>query len=285
MNRNKQLIIVRGAGDIATGTIHRFCRCGYPVLALETANPSAIRRQVAFSEAMYDGEAQIEGITCKKASSLQQALALLGLIPGETAQHCPVALLEDADCSCLEGLKAYGLKPFALVDAILAKRNLGTHRGMAPITIALGPGFCAGKDVDFVIETMRGHNLGRIYTEGEAIPNTGVPGAIAGYTKERVIHAPGQGIVYSTHHIGDFVSAGEVIAELRDGEAITPVTTQISGIIRGLIRNGYPVTRGFKMADVDPRQTEYDNCFTISDKARCIAGSVLEALLYQEGRL
>ena len=171
------------------------------------------------------------------------------------------------------------LHPIAVVDAILAKKNLGTTRDMAPLTIALGPGFTAGVDVDFVVETKRGHRLGRIIREGAAIPNTGVPGVIGGYGAERVIHAEKAGIFRNVCAIGDIVSAGETIAEIETPDGIrTPVTTRIAGILRGLLRDGYPVTPGFKVADVDPRREELENCFLISDKARCIAGSVLELI-------
>ena len=161
------------------------------------------------------------------------------------------------------------VRPAVVVDAILAKRNLGTTRDMAPLTIALGPGFTAGEDVDFVVETKRGHRLGRIIREGIAVPNTGVPGVI--------VHAAREGIFHELHAIGDVVEPGDVIAEIEafDGTR-TPVTTCIGGILRGLLRDGYPVTMGFKVADVDPRREELENCFLISDKARCIAGSVLE---------
>ena len=163
-----------------------------------------------------------------------------------------------------------------LIDAIIAKKNLGTTRAMAPLTIALGPGFVAGRDVDVVVETKRGHKLGRIIREGAAAPNSGVPGIIGGYGAERVIHSPAAGILRNCHAIADFVEAGETIAELEtpEGERI-PVKTQISGILRGLLRDG------FKVADVDPRREELENCFLISDKARCIAGSVLELVAAQ----
>jgi xanthine dehydrogenase accessory factor len=149
---------------------------------------------------------------------------------------------------------------------------------MAPRTIALGPGFIAGEDVDLVIETKRGHNLGRMIRAGAAAPNSGVPGMIGGYAKERVIHAAAEGILQNIHAIGDLVEQGETIAVIRQGTAEIPVLATITGIIRGLIRDGYPVTEGFKIADIDPRKEELQNCFTISDKARCIAGGVLEAV-------
>ncbi len=269
MERETQLILVRGGGDIATGTIHRLYRCGYPVLILETGFPSAIRRQVAFSEAVYDGAAEVEGVRCRRAADYEEAKRMLEL--GE------LPILIDPDCRVLERVR-----PWALVDAILAKRNLGTHRGMADKTIGLGPGFQAGVDVDLVIETMRGHNLGRIIGRGSAAANTGIPGLIGGFGKERVIHSPARGIFLGHRRIGDRVDKGEVLAVIVTGTGEVPVKASISGLIRGMIKDKYPVTEGFKIIDIDPREEELENCFTISDKARCIAGSVLEALLYLE---
>ena len=269
MEEQKHLIIVRGGGDLATGTIHKLNRCGYPVLVLETGFPSAIRRHVAFSEAVYDGVAEVEGTVCVKASGVQEAMAIMG--------RGDVALLVDPECRVLDEVR-----PWALVDAILAKKNLGTTRDMAPKTIGLGPGFEAGKDVDLVVETMRGHNLGRIIGSGSALPNTGVPGTIGGYGKERVIHSPARGIFMGSVQIGDKVKKDQQIAKVVTGHGEVPVNATLTGIIRGIIRDCYPVTEGFKIADIDPREEEYENCFTISDKARCIAGSVLEGLLYLE---
>lgn len=269
MDRDRQLIIVRGGGDIATGTIHRLHRCGYPVFVLETGYPSAIRRQVAFSEAIYDGVSEVEGVVCRKASNAEEAFSIL--------DNGEVPMLIDETCKILEKVR-----PWALVDAILAKKNMGTNRQMADKTIGLGPGFVAGKDVDLVIETMRGHNLGRIIGNGSALPNTGIPGVIGGYGKERVIHSPAMGILFGRVRIGDHVEKGQQIAVIVTGQGEISVEASLTGIVRGLIRDGYPVTKGFKIADIDPRDSEYENCFTISDKARCIAGSVLEGLLYLE---
>lgn len=257
------LIIVRGSGDIASGTIHRLVKCGFPVLALDTPRPSSIRRHIAFSEAVYDGTATVEGVTAELVKDVPHAL--------DCMRRGNPAVMVDPKAEILSKLP-----PLAVVDAILAKRNIGTHRKMAPITIALGPGFTAPDDVDAVIETMRGHDLGRIITNGAALPNTGVPGIIGGYGIERVNFAPCAGTLRNVHKISDYVEAGETIAMIDD----TPVTAQISGIIRGLIRDGFQVTKGFKIADVDPRKEQKKNCFTISDKARNIAGSVLEAILY-----
>ena len=176
------------------------------------------------------------------------------------------------------GLSIAALRPAVVVDAILAKKNLGTTKEMAPLVIALGPGFTAGEDVDVVIETKRGHNLGRVIRSGRAVPNTGIPGIIGGYGKERVMHAQAEGILRNAASIGDIVEARAVIAEIETENGTVPVEASLSGLLRGLIRDGYPVTKGFKIADIDPRKEELQNCFTISDKARCIAGSVLEVI-------
>ena len=257
------MIIVRGAGDISTGTIHRLFRAGFPVLALEAERPSAIRRQVAFSEAVYDGTATVEDVTAVRITDAAEAAAVL--------RQGRVPLLVDP-----AGESIRQMKPDAVVDAILAKKNLGTTMEMAELTIALGPGCEAGKDVHYVIETMRGHDLGRIIASGRAAPNTGVPGIIAGYGADRVIHSPATGIFRPYREIADEVQAGETIGTVKAENEEIPVQTKIPGILRGIIRDGYPVTKGFKLADVDPRPGEKKNCFTISDKARCIAGSVLE---------
>ena len=266
----KDLIVVRGGGDLATGTIYKLRKCGFPVLVLETGAPSAIRRNVAFSEAVYQGSQQVEDMTCRLASSLEQARQWLD-------ENQLVLLVDPA------GEAIARLKPMAVVDAILAKKNLGTHREMAPITVALGPGFTAGVDVDAVVETKRGHNLGRVLWQGTAAPNTGIPGVIAGYGKERVIHSPAEGILRNVCKITDTVRRGQVIAAVETAAGTVPVEATLDGLLRGLIRDGYPVTKGFKIADIDPRVEEYQNCFTISDKARCIAGGVLEAIIQLKG--
>lgn len=262
----KDLIIVRGGGDLATGTIYKLYKCGFSVLILEVAEPSAIRRNVAFSEAVYQGTQTIEDVTCYRADSLAHAQELL--------DEGKLTVLVDP-----EGAAIDRLKPMAVVDAIIAKKNLGTRRDMAPITVALGPGFHAGQDVDAVIETKRGHNLGRVLWQGCAAPNTGIPGVIGGYGKERVIHSPAEGILRNVCRITDTVEKGQLIAVVETGNGDAPVAATIDGLLRGLIRDGYPVTKGFKIADIDPRAEEYQNCFTISDKARCIAGGVVEAIL------
>ena len=262
----QHLIVVRGAGDLASGVIHRLAGAGFRVLALETAQPAAIRRRVCFSEAVYEGQATVEELTAFKIGTFSD------VDPIWAAGKVPV--LVDPQCVCLQAMQ-----PTVLVDAILAKKNLGTSRTMAPLTIALGPGFRAGSDVDAVIETCRGHDLGRIIRNGFAQPDTGCPGIIGGFGKERVVHAPKSGVMHNIHDIGDVVAAGETIAWVQN----TPVKAAISGILRGIIRNGFPVHKGMKVADVDPRLEEQKNCFTISDKARCIAGSVLELVCAAPG--
>ena len=259
-------IIVRGGGDLASGVIHRLHRCGYRVLILECEKPSAIRRKVAFCEAVYDGTTTVEGVLCRRIDSLEECEKIW--------QAGEIPLMVDPAGKSIAELSAQG-KVSALVDAILAKRNLGTSKDMAPLTIGLGPGFSAVEDVDYVVETMRGHDLARIITKGPAIPNTGVPGMVGGVSKERVIHSPGAGRIHNIAHIADIVEKGQILAYV--GE--TPVEASITGVLRGIIREGYEVPLGMKIADIDPRKEQKKNCFTISDKARCIAGSVVEILL------
>ena len=274
MNK-KILIICRGGGDLATGIVHRLFRAGFPVLVLETDSPAAIRRQVSFSEAVYDGTATVEGVTAERIASADRASVDHVLEAGR------VPLLVDP-----EGNSIAQLKPDIVVDAIIAKKNLGTAKEMAPLVIGIGPGFTAGEDVDLVVESMRGHNLARIFTTGSALPNTGIPGNIGGFTKERVLHAEAAGYMKNIRQIGDIVEKGEEIARIyekmtEDGTfsgSYVSVEASISGIIRGLIREGYHFQKGFKIADIDPRESELANCFTISDKARSIGGSVLEAV-------
>ena len=295
------LIICRGAGDLATGIIHRLHRAGHGVIALETDYPAAIRRQVSFCEAVYDGSAVVEGVTARLVPALADAETDTETYSGENDTPAAHIVSEKWDSSAIEAVLEAGevpllidqkgesialLKPDVVVDAIIAKKNLGTTIDMAPLVIGVGPGFTAGQDVHLVIESMRGHNLARIITDGMAQPNTGVPGNIAGFTSERVIHAPAAGYIHDVRKIGDIVQKGDEIARIYpDKESYdnalseyVPVNATITGIIRGLIREGYYFRKGFKIADIDPRESEITNCFTISDKARSIAGSVLEAV-------
>ena len=295
------LIICRGAGDLATGIIHRLHRAGHRVIALETDYPAAIRRQVSFCEAVYDGSAAVEGVTARLVPALTDAETDTETYSGINDTPAAHIASEMWDSSAIEAVLEAGevpllidpkgesialLKPDVVVDAIIAKKNLGTTINMAPLVIGVGPGFTAGQDVHLVIESMRGHNLARIITDGMAQPNTGVPGNIAGFTSERVIHAPAAGYIHDVRKIGDIVQKGDEIARIYpDKESYdnalseyVPVNATITGIIRGLIREGYYFREGFKIADIDPRESELTNCFTISDKARSIAGSVLEVV-------
>lgn len=275
--KKKDLIVVRGAGDLATGTIHRLKKAGFRLLVLEAEHPAAIRRQVALSEAVYAGSARVEDVEAVRMDvDLAEKKNRKELLEQEMERIWKkdgVPVLVDP-----AGLSIAALRPAVVVDAILAKKNLGTTKEMAPLVIALGPGFTAGEDVDVVIETKRGHNLGRVIRSGSAVPNTGIPGIIGGYGKERVMHAQAEGILRNAVSIGDIVEARAVIAEIETENGTVPVEASLSGLLRGLIRDGYPVTKGFKIADIDPRKEELQNCFTISDKARCIAGSVLEVI-------
>ena len=295
------LIICSGAGDFATGIIHRLHRAGHRVIALETDYPAAIRRQVSFCEAVYDGSAAVEGVTARLVPALADAETDTETCSGINDTPAAHIVSEKWDSSAIEAVLEAGevpllidptgesialFRPDVVVDAIIAKKNLGTTINMAPLVIGVGPGFTAGKDVHLVIESMRGHNLARIITDGMAQPNTGVPGNIAGFTSERVIHAPAAGYIHDVRKIGDIVQKGDEIARIYpDKESYdnalseyVPVNATITGIIRGLIREGYYFRKGFKIADIDPRESEITNCFTISDKARSIAGSVLEAV-------
>ena len=261
------LILVKGAGDLATGTAVRLVRSGFQVVMTEVAQPTAVRRTVAFSQCMYDGTAVVEGITARRTAGRDQARAALA------AGEIPV--LADPQAAILAQL------PFmAVVDAILAKKNLGTHITDAPIVLALGPGFTAGSDCHGVIETKRGHDLGRLILVGSAIPNTGVPGDVGGYTKERIIRAPADGPFEPVAQIGQQVNVGQIVAMVNG----IPVTAQLTGIVRGMLPAGIPVTAGMKAGDIDSR-CEVRHCFTVSDKARAIGGGVLEGILYFGRRL
>ncbi|MEI0493097.1 selenium-dependent molybdenum cofactor biosynthesis protein YqeB [Brachyspira intermedia] len=271
---NDELVIVRGAGDLATGIVYSLYKAHFKVIVLETQYPSSIRRRVALSEAVYDGESKVEDIESVLVKSYEEALNIIA-----NKNYTKIPILIDPNCDILKNIK-----PTFLIDAIIAKKNLGTNKSMAKYTIALGPGFTAGKDCDIVIETMRGHNLGRMYLEGEAIPNTGIPGNIGGKEAERVIHASSDGIIENVKNIGDFVKEKEVIAYINNNNEKIEVLATFDGLLRGIIRDGFKVHKGLKIADIDPRKSEYDNCFTISDKARNLGGSVLTAMMYLYNR-
>ena len=246
------LALIRGAGDLATGIALRHLGRGIRGVGAREGRPPAKRRPVAVCRALV----------CRATTG---ALLAQGIVP----------VLADPGCACREALA-----PDALVDAILAKRNLGTKITDAPVVVGVGPGFTAGEDCRAVIETMRGHTLGRVIYSGSAIPNTNVPGLIGGFAGERVLRAPADGAFRSVHRIGDLVKAGDVAGYV-SGE---PMVCTIDGVLRGLIADGIPVRKGMKSGDVDPRGN-VENCYTVSDKATAVGGGVLEAILHLSGAL
>lgn len=255
------LVLIRGAGDLASGIAWRLRRSGFPVAMTDLEHPTAVRWRVAFCQAIWQGRCEVEGVAGRRCDSPEQAKAALA------AGEIPV--LVDP-----QGTAVSELKPEVVVDAILAKRNLGTRITDAPLVIGVGPGFTAGVDCHCVIETMRGHTLGRVIDEGPAIPNTGIPGNVGGYTVERVLRTPGPGVFRPLKEIGDWIEAGETVATV-DG---APVVSAITGYLRGILPEGTLVPRaGFKAGDVDARCVK-EHCFTISDKALSVAGGVLEAV-------
>lgn len=258
------VILIRGAGEMASGVAHRLYRSHFKICLLEIEHPVAVRREVSFCEAVYEGEKEVEGVRAKLVSSLKE-------IPS-TWKKEKLPLLVDSD-----GKKAKRyLKPDVMIDAILAKRNLGTRITDAPFVIGLGPGFTAGEDVHAVIETNRGHNLGRVIFEGGAEADTGIPGEIGGFSVERVLRTLKRGVITPQKMIGDHVDKGSVVAVVED----YPIIAAISGVVRGLLREGIEAKKGMKVGDIDPRGKR-ELCFAISEKARAIGGGVLEAILYR----
>ncbi|MBT9686001.1 selenium-dependent molybdenum cofactor biosynthesis protein YqeB [Pseudoflavonifractor sp. MCC625] len=260
------LVLIKGAGDLATGVAYRLYRAGYSIVMTDIEQPTAVRRTVAFCQCIYDGTATVEGVTSRRVETVEEVKACL--------ERGEIPVLVDPEAAIRTQM------PFdAEVDAILAKYNVNTRIDDAPIVLALGPGFTAGVDCHGVIETKRGHYLGRLILEGSAIPNTGVPGDVGGYTTQRIIRACRDGIFHPVAHIGDTVAEGDVVATV-DGE---PVYALMPGTVRGMLPDGLRVKQGMKSGDIDPR-CEYNHCFTISDKARAIGGGVLEGLLYFQNR-
>ena len=256
------LVLIRGAGDIATGIALRLYRGGLRAVMTDLPRPTAIRRTVCFSQAIVLGETTVEGVRAVRADTASQAL--------ERLAEGAVPVLPDPALTCLTSLR-----PDALVDAILAKKNLGTHITDASVVVGVGPGFTAGTDCHAVVETMRGHTLGRVIYDGAALPNTNIPGLIGGYAGERVLRAPADGVFHQILNIGDEVKAGDIAGEV-DGQ---PMRCTIGGVLRGLLADGTPVHKGMKSGDVDPRcRPEY--CATASDKALAVGGGVLEAILH-----
>ena len=258
------IVVIRGGGDIATGIAHRLHRSGFRILMLEIENPTMIRRKVSFGEAIFEGQIVVEDVKAVRTYRLEDIYEIWN------QGHIPIMV--DKECSIINKLSID-----ILVDGTLIKKNMGNNKEMAAITVGVGPGFNAGEDVDVVIETDRGHDLGKLIFRGYAKPDTGVPGKILGYDVERVIRAPCEGIIENLLEIGDMVKKDEIIAYVNG----ISVISKIDGVLRGIIKNKSRVKKDFKIADVDPRGIK-EYCFTISDKARAIGGGVLEAILYMK---
>lgn len=261
MKPSEDLVLLRGGGDLASGVAHRLHMAGFLVMVLELPQPVCVRRAVSFAEAVYAGQTQVEGVTARLAHSPHEATAL--------ATQRIIPILIDA-----VGEAIRTLKPAIVVDARLAKKPLDTKITEAPLVIGLGPGLVAGRHCHAVVETQRGHHLGRVLWEGSAQANTGVPEAVSGFTVERVLRAPQAGMLRGGLELGELVQAGQVIATV-DG---APIIAEFNGVLRGLVHDGLPVTADMKVGDLDPRGVR-EHCFTISDKARAVGGGVLEAIL------
>ena len=260
MFKNK-IIVIKGAGDLASGIAVRLKRSGFPIIMTEIAQPLTIRRTISFSDAVYTGKTQVEEIIARGVISKAVALKVMG--DGDI----PIMVDPEADI-------VNEIHPFAVIDAIMAKKNTGTRFSDAPLVIGLGPGFEAGKDVHAVIETKRGHKLGSVIWDGPAFPNTGIPGNIKGVRADRIIRSPGPGIFKGVVQIGKFVHQGEIVAYA----GTIPIKALISGTLRGLLHDGIWVTKNFKAGDIDPRGM-HSHCHSVSDKAFSLGGGVLEALL------
>ncbi|MHC1748391.1 MAG: selenium-dependent molybdenum cofactor biosynthesis protein YqeB [Cellulosilyticaceae bacterium] len=260
------LILIKGAGDLASGVAYRLKMAGFDIIMTETSIPTTVRRTVAFSPCVYNEHATVEHLHAHLAHTPEEAMKIV------KADSIPVLIDPDGNIA--------KLLPFdVIVDAIIAKKNLSTTINDAPVVIALGPGFEAGKDCHCVVETKRGHTLGRALYEGHAIPNTGVPGNIGGYSHERLIKAPCGGVFHGIVSIGDVVKKDTILAMVNT----TPVIAQIDGVVRGLLQDDVPVCQNMKIGDIDPRLVT-DYCNTVSDKALAIGGGVLEAILYLSRR-
>ncbi|HKZ51450.1 MAG TPA: selenium-dependent molybdenum cofactor biosynthesis protein YqeB [Dehalococcoidia bacterium] len=285
MDLTELVVLIRGGGEMASGIAHRLVRCHFRVCIAELPQPLAVRRGVSFCEAVYEGEWDVEGITAQLAQGPEEMPSLW--------QRGRIPVLVDPEARVREVLR-----PQVLVDATMAKRNLGVRIDDAPLVVATGPGFVAGQDAHMVVETNRGHDLGRLILSGEAEPDTGVPGDIDGHTASRVLKAPQEGLFRARKAIGDPVRARETVALLEPQPAWPygpslgpqparpygpslgpqPVVAAIDGVLRGLLHDGLWVEARTKVGDIDPRGSR-EHCFTISDKARAIAGGVLEGIL------
>ncbi len=278
---HRKLVLIKGAGDLATGVAHRLYRAGFRVVMTELENPLVIRRPVSFARAVFETEAEVEGVRARKVTwSVQKSKDKVEEQTLKEVVSNVFAFLDQGIVPVVIDPFLHirpHLKPDVFVEATLSKKNTGVSSDLAPLVIALGPGYYAGRDVHAVVETRRGHYLGRVIYDGEALPNDGVPGSVEGFSTERLIKTPGSGIFKAELAIGDLVAAGNTVGRIGD----TLIRAEIEGIIRGLVQHGLEVKQGMKIGDIDPRKNR-DYCFTISDKARAVGGAVLEAIMALE---
>ena len=260
-------VVIKGAGDRASGVAVRLYRAGISITMTDLPFPTATRHTVSFCPAIVNGEAYVEGIRGVRVNNAEEAFAAM--------ERGEIAVLADPEANIIKEMQ-----PPVVVDAILAKYNVNTKITDAPVVIAMGPGFTAGEDCHAVIETMRGHSLGRVILDGAAMPNTGSPGVICGCSDERILRAPANGVFTACRKIGDLVKKGEVMGMVGDA----PMLAKIDGVLRGILTDGCEVFEGMKSGDIDPRGV-VDHCYTVSDKARAIGGGVLEAILMLGGFL
>jgi len=258
---NRLVVLIRSGGEVASGVAHKLVRAHFRVCLTETAEPLAVSRGVAFCEAIYDGEKEVDGVVARRVSSAADIHKLW------REGQIPIIVDPGARMKSI-------LKPQVMVDAIMAKKNLGTKSNDAPLVIGLGPGFKAGGDVHVVVETNNSESLGRVILKGAAEKNTGIPIVIGGLTHERALHSAVAGLFQTERDIGDPAGAGEVVATV----AGRPVEAEIDGIIRALLRDGVMVEKGTKLGEIDP-SGDKDACYTIRPRVRAIAGGVLEAIL------
>lgn len=256
------IVILRGGGDVGTGIAYRLFKAGYKVIVLDIEKPSLIRRTVSFSEAIYSGKIVVEGVKAVLTKNIDEVYEAID------CGFVPVCIDPNMDILNI-------IKPLAIVDSIIAKKNMGMTKDLANITIGVGPGFTAGVDVDLVIESNRGHYLGKVIDGGQAEEDTGNPGNIIGFEEERIVRAQASGIVKNFYSIGDMVEEGDVICEINGVNTLA----NLSGVLRGMIKDGFHVKKGMKIGDIDPRGIK-EYVYTISDKARAIGGGVLEGIMH-----
>jgi len=258
---NRLVVLIKSGGEVASAVAHKLFRAHFRVCMTEIPHPVAVSRGAAFCEAIYDGEKEIEGVVAKLVGSTQD------ISPTWAKNKLPIMV--DPQASIRNWLH-----PDVVIDAIMAKKNLGTNISDAPLVIGLGPGFSVGKDAHMVIETNNTENLGKVILSGEAEPDTGIPLSIGGLSQERVLHSPAKGLFHSVKEIGDLVSAGDTVAWVGN----RPVKARIDGVLRALLRDGLEVDKQTKLGEVDP-SGDKQACYTIRPRTRAIAGGVLEAIM------